>query len=208
MERRPFRQSITQLSQLPNYPIDMRVIAGSLERPPAEGARLGRAAADVGQAARDAVQHPRAADCGRAGDGRLRGHRRRRHRSVEPRRARGDRSSSTIARAQALIAENLAHCGVATGYTIIRTGALRALESFATRPTRSDIILLDPPYEASDAEVADVLAAAGKRLAAGGVAVLEQARRRKRAPETAGRLARSRDVVSGSSALTFYEITQ
>ena len=29
-------------------------------------------------------------------------------------------------RAQALIAENLAHCGVATGYTILRSDALRA----------------------------------------------------------------------------------
>ena len=108
-------------------------------------------------------------------------------------------------RAQALIADNLAHCGVATSYTIIRTGALRALESLDA-PT-PDIILLDPPYEASDSEVADVLAAAGKRLASGGVAVLEHARR-KRAPETAGRLARRREVVSGSSALAFYEITQ
>ena len=108
-------------------------------------------------------------------------------------------------RAQALIADNLAHCGVATGYTIIRAGALRALESLDA-PT-PDIILLDPPYEASDSEVADVLAAAGKRLATGGVAVLEHARR-KRTPDTAGRLARSREVVSGSSALAFYEITQ
>ena len=33
-------------------------------------------------------------------------------------------------RAQALIAGNLAHCGIATGYTIVRTGALRAFQSF------------------------------------------------------------------------------
>jgi len=107
-------------------------------------------------------------------------------------------------RAQALIADNLAHCGVVTSYTIIRTGALRALES-PDAPT-PDIILLDPPYEASDSEVAAVLEAAGNRLATGGVVVLEHARR-KRAPETAGRLARSREVVSGSSALAFYEVT-
>jgi 16S rRNA (guanine(966)-N(2))-methyltransferase RsmD len=107
-------------------------------------------------------------------------------------------------RAQALIADNLAHCGVATGYTIIRTGALRALES-PDAPT-PDIILFDPPYEASDSEVTGVLTAAGNRLAAGGIAVLEHARR-KRAPEAAGRLARFREVVSGSSALAFYEIT-
>jgi hypothetical protein len=52
--------------------------------------------------------------------------------------------------------------------------------------------------------MAGVLSAAGERLAANGQAVLERARRQP-APERAGRLARSRDVISGSSALTFYE---
>jgi 16S rRNA (guanine(966)-N(2))-methyltransferase RsmD len=106
-------------------------------------------------------------------------------------------------RAQALIAGNLAHCGIATGYTIVRTGALQAFESLDNG--RFDIIVLDPPYAAAEAEVADVLAAAGETLTADGVAVLERARRRP-APDQAGRLGRSRDVVSGQSALTFYEV--
>ncbi len=104
-------------------------------------------------------------------------------------------------RAQALIAGNVAHCGITTGYNIVRTGALRAFESFDEGAF--DIIVLDPPYEASDAEVARVLLAAGESLAADGLAVLERARRRP-APDAAGRLSRSRDVVSGHSALTFY----
>ena len=104
-------------------------------------------------------------------------------------------------RAQALIAGNVAHCGITTGYNIVRTGALRAFESFDTGAF--DIIVLDPPYEASDAEVARVLLAAGESLAADGLAVLERARRRP-APDVAGRLSRSRDVESGHSALTFY----
>jgi len=68
-----------------------------------------------------------------------------------------------------------------------------------------DIIWLDPPYDASDAEVTGVLAAAGEALTPDGLAVLERARRRPAADE-AGRLGRSRDVVSGHSALTFYEV--
>src|SRR5437773_4059120 len=99
-------------------------------------------------------------------------------------------------RAQALIAENLAHCGIATGYTIVRASTLRAFESF-DRDAAFDVILLDPPYAATDAEVAGVLAAAGGHVAAGGVVVIERARRRS-APETVGALRRSRDVVSGS----------
>jgi 16S rRNA (guanine966-N2)-methyltransferase len=108
-------------------------------------------------------------------------------------------------RAQELIALNLAHCGITTGYTVVRTGALRAFESFDHGAF--DIILLDPPYAASDAEVAGVLAAAGEILTPDGVAVLERARRRP-APGLAGRLGRSRDVVSGHSALTFYEVSR
>ena len=106
-------------------------------------------------------------------------------------------------RAQALIAGNLAHCGILTGYTIVRSGALRAFESFDDGAF--DIVCLDPPYDASDAEVTGVLAAAGEALTPDGLAVLERARRRP-APDEAGRLGRSRDVVSGHSALTFYEV--
>jgi 16S rRNA (guanine(966)-N(2))-methyltransferase RsmD len=105
-------------------------------------------------------------------------------------------------RAQALIAENLARCGIATGYNIVRAGALRAFQSLDT-DAAFDVILLDPPYAAGDAEVAGVLAAAGAHVAANGVVVLERGRRRP-APDTAGNLLRSRDVISGASALTFY----
>jgi 16S rRNA (guanine966-N2)-methyltransferase len=108
-------------------------------------------------------------------------------------------------RAQALIAENLAHCGISTGYTVLRSEALRAIVSLG-RATAFDIILLDPPYTAGDATMTPILAAAGECLAENGVAVLERARRQP-APDTAGRLVRSRDVVSGDSALTFYGTT-
>jgi 16S rRNA (guanine966-N2)-methyltransferase len=107
-------------------------------------------------------------------------------------------------RAQALIAENLAHCGVTTGYTIVRAGALRAFQSSAN-DAPYDIILRDPPYAVTDAELAAVLAAAGERVSATGVVVLERGRRRS-APDASGRLTRSRDVASGSSALTLYEV--
>jgi hypothetical protein len=50
-----------------------------------------------------------------------------------------------------------------------------------------------------------VLSAAGETLTADGLVVLERARRRP-GPDAAGRLGRSRDVVSGHSALTFYEV--
>jgi len=106
-------------------------------------------------------------------------------------------------RAQALIAANLAGCGVTTGYTVMKTEARRAFESLEKRAF--DIILLDPPYSASAEDILGVLAAAGDALAADGVAVLERARRHP-GPAMAGRLGRTRDVISGQSALTFYEV--
>jgi hypothetical protein len=60
---------------------------------------------------------------------------------------------------------------------------------------------VDPPYEFEP--LADVLAAAVPHLASGGWLVLEHARRRL-APAAAG-LRQVRVVLSGDSALTFFE---
>ena len=108
-------------------------------------------------------------------------------------------------RAQALIEKNLAHCGIADGYAIIRATVARGLETLRGQPA-FDIILLDPPYtNGSIAEADGPLAAAAGVMAADGVLILEHARKQ-RAPETAGRLVRSREVASGDSALSLYEL--
>ena len=102
-------------------------------------------------------------------------------------------------RAQQLIADNLAHCGVTDGYAIIRATVARAIGDFAAASL--DIILLDPPYD--DLQADTVIATTGEVLAPGGVVVLEHARRRQTA-ETAGPLVRVRQVTSGDSTLSFY----
>jgi 16S rRNA (guanine966-N2)-methyltransferase len=108
-------------------------------------------------------------------------------------------------RAQALIAENLALCGIENVYAIIRTTVAAAL-AVPFDPVPFDIVLLDPPYAPqSRDDLAAILAAAGGVLAHTGILVLERARRHP-APETAGRLIRSRDVGSGDSALAFYDV--
>jgi 16S rRNA (guanine966-N2)-methyltransferase len=105
-------------------------------------------------------------------------------------------------RAEALIAGNLAHCGVTGGYAIIRATVAVAIDDLGAAPTDPfDIILLDPPYD--DPQVDAVLAAGGDALAPAGVLVLEH-RRRRAAPDAAGRLVRVRQVTSGDSALSFY----
>jgi 16S rRNA (guanine966-N2)-methyltransferase len=104
-------------------------------------------------------------------------------------------------RAQALIAENLAHCGVESGYAIIRETVARAIDDCGVTKA-FEIVLLDPPY---DQQPDAVMAAAGELLTPHGVLVLEHARRQV-APEAAGSLVRVREVASGSSALAFYEL--
>ena len=107
-------------------------------------------------------------------------------------------------RAQALIAENLAHCGVQTGYTIVRSSAPRGFEALrADAQPPFDIVLLDPPYDEQPEAVIAVLGEVAHLLAPAGVLVLEHPRRRA-APDIPGVLVRSRDVTSGDSALTFY----
>ena len=101
-------------------------------------------------------------------------------------------------RAAALIAQNLAACGVEQGYTIDCGDMVSALGRLPAG-ARFDLILLDPPYDADN--VAEVLAAAAARLAEDGRVVLERATRRD--PEVPARLTRLRDVVSGDSTLTF-----
>lgn len=103
-------------------------------------------------------------------------------------------------RAQALIEENLAHCGLANGCVIIRASVARAIDDFRSAKSSFDLILMDPPYdEAAD----EVVGAAGELLAQDGVLVLEHARRQP-VGAAAGRLVRTRQVISGDSALSFY----
>lgn len=122
-------------------------------------------------------------------------------------------------RAQRLIEENLARCGIEGGYAIIRSSFERAVHHFRARAGRAgtagdafDLVLLDPPYEQRPAaraagmaaeSLAAVLAATGEVIAPHGIVVLEHARRSS-APEAAGRLVRTRQVTAGDSALTFY----
>lgn len=103
-------------------------------------------------------------------------------------------------RAQALIEENLAHCGIANGYAIIRAEASDALDRLAAARERFDVVLLDPPYAAP---FEPAMTAAAALLTPDGVVVLEHARRRE-TPPAVGPLERTREIGAGDSALSFY----
>ncbi|OFW18226.1 MAG: hypothetical protein A3H97_20215 [Acidobacteria bacterium RIFCSPLOWO2_02_FULL_65_29] len=67
-----------------------------------------------------------------------------------------------------------------------------------------DIVVFDPPYDAAPAEA---LAGADAVVASGGVLVLEH-RRKETPPESSGRLVRVRQVASGDSGLSFYQMAE
>lgn len=105
-------------------------------------------------------------------------------------------------RACALVAQNLARCGIERGYVIIRATAARGAERVRADPAfvPFDVILLDPPYDQLPAEV---LRNVDTLLAPAGVVVLEHARKQA-APREEGRLFRARELRSGDSVLSFY----
>jgi 16S rRNA (guanine966-N2)-methyltransferase len=101
-------------------------------------------------------------------------------------------------RAQALIAENVAHCRIPSGCVIIRPSFDR-LGTF-------DIVLLDPPYDLRPEEVLTMTAPLVSTIGGAGFLVLEHARRQP-SPASTAALTRTRQIVSGDSELSFYAAT-
>jgi len=122
--------------------------------------------------------------------------------------SRGARSATFVdddRRAAALVADNVAHCGIGDQCVIIRAKVARALESLRQRDP-FDIVLFDPPYAPNhDSDFDAILRAAAGLLAPGGIVVLEHARRATR-PDAAGGLACTRTLMAGNSALSLYEL--
>jgi 16S rRNA (guanine966-N2)-methyltransferase len=102
-------------------------------------------------------------------------------------------------RAAALIRTNLAACGIEADYNIEQAEVIAALRQDAAA---FDLILLDPPYDLHP--ISPTLEAAAARLCADGLLVLERSTRRE--PDVPATLTRVRDVKSGDSTLTFFEI--
>lgn len=116
--------------------------------------------------------------------------------------SRGARAAAFVEqdrRAADLIAEHAARFGVAERCRIVR-GPLPQVVDDGRLADTYDVILLDPPYD--NPEIGAILSAVGRRLAGGGVLVLERARRADRPP--AAGLAWGREIVSGDSVLDFY----
>jgi 16S rRNA (guanine966-N2)-methyltransferase len=94
-----------------------------------------------------------------------------------------------------LLAENVARCQANEACMIVRDEFARA------RLGRFDLVWLDPPYDARD--LIGVLTRAAEVVEADGLVVLEHSRRRA-TPEVVAHLTRTRVLVAGDSALSFF----
>jgi len=103
-------------------------------------------------------------------------------------------------RAQRLIEANLSRCGVKDRHAIIRAGFAGAAGRL---PGPFDILFLDPPYGAD--ELLQALEAAAPLVAGGALLIVEHAKR-DRAPEAVAGLSRTRELVQGDSALSFFGV--
>ena len=93
-----------------------------------------------------------------------------------------------------LLEANVATCGAGEACMIVRG-------DFARTSGRFDLVWLDPPYEAPD--LAAIVEQAATLVEPAGLVVVEHSRRRS-PPSVVPGLARTRELVAGDSALSFY----
>lgn len=103
-------------------------------------------------------------------------------------------------RAVQLVQRNLDHCRVGDRYAIIRARFADAARRL--QPGSFELVFLDPPYGPD--VIVSSLETASPLVAPGGLLILEHARR-DGAPAGAGSLVKTRDIMSGDSALSLYQ---
>lgn len=103
-----------------------------------------------------------------------------------------------------LLESNIAQCRVADRCAVLRRDFLTMEQSVGSGVAQPfDVALLDPPYAIED--LGAVLTRVSALMAPAGRVVLEHARKRE-APEHAGTLVRTRVLLSGDSALSFFTV--
>lgn len=107
-----------------------------------------------------------------------------------------------------LIRENLKSLGIAGEVEILPIDALHALDKLASQHVRTHFVFLDPPYaQAQEYERVLEFIGSAEMLSAGGLIIAEHAKKLE-LPLFAEALERTRVVVQGDSALSFYRVAR
>jgi 16S rRNA (guanine966-N2)-methyltransferase len=103
-----------------------------------------------------------------------------------------------------LIKKNLASLGIMTGFEILKSDVMHALQNLQLRTASVDYVFLDPPYreEKEYAQILNVLSCSNL-LRLGSLVIAEHSKKFEPGDGTGG-LSRYRTLVQGDAALSFY----
>jgi 16S rRNA (guanine966-N2)-methyltransferase len=103
-----------------------------------------------------------------------------------------------------LIAANLKSLGIAGGFRVVRSEAVRALPQLDTLGSPADFVFLDPPYSLQEEYAKTLAALAQSKLLGERSVVIAEHEKRFDPGEAFGVLQRYRKLVQGDAALSFY----
>jgi 16S rRNA (guanine966-N2)-methyltransferase len=103
-----------------------------------------------------------------------------------------------------LIAANLKSLGIATGFRIVRSEAVKALGQLEAAGNAADIVFLDPPYSMEEEYAKTLAALAGSKLVRERTLVIAEHQKRFDPGEIFAALRRYRKLTQGDAALSFY----
>jgi 16S rRNA (guanine966-N2)-methyltransferase len=103
-----------------------------------------------------------------------------------------------------LIRKNLAALKITAGFQVLQQDSIRALRSLESSETRSDFVFLDPPYSAEKAYSSTLSALAQSPLLKPETVVIAEHQKRFDPGEEVSSLHRTRKLVQGDAALSFY----
>ena len=108
------------------------------------------------------------------------------------------------AKAVALIRQNLKSLGVEKGYSVLRSDVTAALRMLAGAGTNANVIFLDPPYAGQALYQGTLEALQSWQGVTESTVIIAEHDKRFDPGETVGVLQRSRKLVQGDAALSFY----
>lgn len=106
-----------------------------------------------------------------------------------------------------LIRQNLSSLGISEGFEILQWESSRAIANLAAGAVTTDYIFLDPPYRSEEA-CRETLAALGESLLAANAVAIAEHDKRFDPGETFAALQRTRKLVQGDAALSFYRMNR
>ena len=117
--------------------------------------------------------------------------------------------AETARSALAALRQNLQQLRITGGYTLEDRGTAALLARLQTRPEPLDLVFLDPPYDAATEYTSTLMllgSARAQTLLAPAARIIAEHSSKSELPERFGQLRRTRLLIQGDAALSFYAL--